>query len=78
MPAKGTITFYTGQAQLNSVCRCYMKSFHGKFVEISVSDNGSGIDFNDMIKIVLRDTNQKFEFSCIFGCYFCQKFHFYS
>jgi hypothetical protein len=44
MPAKGTSTFYTGQAQLNSVCSRYMKNFHGKFVEISVSDNGSVID----------------------------------
>lgn len=42
--SKGTIKFYTGQAQLNSVCSCCMESFNGKFVEISVSDNGSGID----------------------------------
>jgi hypothetical protein len=44
IPAKGTSTFYTGQAQLNSLCSRYMKNFHGKFVEISVSDNGSVID----------------------------------
>jgi signal transduction histidine kinase len=42
--SKGTIKFYTAQAQLNSVCSCCMESFYGKFGEISVSDNGSGID----------------------------------
>ena len=43
--AKGTIKFFTGQAKLiNSVCSCCRENFNGKFVEISVSDNGSGID----------------------------------
>ena len=42
--AKGTIQFYTGQTQLNGVCSCCQKHFEGNFVEIRVSDNGSGID----------------------------------
>jgi hypothetical protein len=32
----------------------------------------------NMIKVVLRDANQTFEFGCVFGCYFCVKFHFYN
>ena len=54
MPAKGTITFYTVQAQFNSVCSCYMKNFHDKFVEISVSDNVSGIDSIVAKRIIIR------------------------
>ncbi len=42
--AKGTIQFYTGQTQLKGVCSCCQKHFEGNFVEIRVSDNGSGID----------------------------------
>ncbi len=42
--AKGTIQFYTGQLRLNGVCSCCQKHFDGNFVEVRVSDNGSGID----------------------------------
>jgi len=42
--AKGTIQFYTGQLPLNGVCSCCQKHFEGNFVEVRVSDNGSGID----------------------------------
>ena len=42
--AKGTIQFYTGQTQLKGVCSCCQKHFEGNFVEVRVSDNGSGID----------------------------------
>lgn len=42
--AKGSIKFHTGQVNLNSVCSCCREKFSGKFVEISVSDDGAGID----------------------------------
>lgn len=41
---KGKIQFYTGQADLKGECSCCLKNFEGKFVEVRVSDNGSGID----------------------------------
>ncbi len=41
---KGKIQFYTGQADLKGECSCCLKHFEGKFVEVRVSDNGSGID----------------------------------
>ena len=41
---KGIIKFHTGLTQLTSVCSCCQKSFDGKYVEVSVADNGSGID----------------------------------
>ena len=42
--SKGIIKFYTGQVEVNSVCSCCLENINGKFVEISVSDNGLGID----------------------------------
>ena len=41
---KGTINFLTGLTEFNSVCSCCQKSFNGNYVELSVADNGSGID----------------------------------
>lgn len=42
--SKGIIKFSTGQAELKSICSCCLEKFNGKFVEISVADDGSGID----------------------------------
>jgi signal transduction histidine kinase len=42
--SKGMIKFSTGQTRLNSLCSCCLEKFNGKFVEISVADNGTGID----------------------------------
>jgi signal transduction histidine kinase len=41
---KGIIKFHTGLTQLNNVCSCCQKSFDGNYVEVSVADNGAGID----------------------------------
>jgi signal transduction histidine kinase len=42
--AQGTITFYTGYTELNGVCSCCKKELEGKFVEIRVTDSGSGMN----------------------------------
>ena len=41
---KGIIKFHTGLIQLNSICSCCQQGFDGKYIEISVADNGLGID----------------------------------
>jgi signal transduction histidine kinase/BarA-like signal transduction histidine kinase len=42
--SKGIIISHTGIIHLDNICNCCQENFYGKFIEISVSDNGSGID----------------------------------
>jgi signal transduction histidine kinase len=50
---QGKIKFHTGYVELSGVCSCCKREFEGQFIEISVSDSGSGIS-SDTLKHIFE------------------------